>query len=246
MNRPSGDHPGAPPERLLASGATDFERRVLESALQQKPSSAASARMARALGVTAATIGSATAATTLAAGATAAKGVAAAGATSWPWVTLGVIGLAVAGAVVGTRSAHEARPPQTVPSVVAPVTRAAALLAPTEPAVAEPSPRATTPTQRAHATTATGELRDQVVLLDSAREAVSAGGGRRALEILRRYQDRYPTGSFRPEATAIKIEALLKLGRETEAHALAEQFVAEHRGSLLSRRVAEIAGLPQP
>jgi outer membrane protein assembly factor BamD (BamD/ComL family) len=83
-------------------------------------------------------------------------------------------------------------------------------------------------------------------LLDSAREAVSAGGGRRALEILRRYQDRYPTGSFRPEATAIKIEALLKLGRETEAHAMAEQFVAEHRGSLLSRRVAEIAGLPQP
>jgi hypothetical protein len=246
MNRPTGDRPEDQLERLLASGATDFERRVLESALQKKPSSASSARMAKALGVTAATIGSATAATTLAAGATATKGVAAAGATAWPWVTLGVIGLAVAGAVVGTRTGHEARPPQTVPSVMAPVMQAPEPVAPTEPAVAEPSPRATTPTQRAHTTTATSELRDQVALLDSAREAVSAGAGRRALEILRRYQDRYPTGSFRPEAAAMKIEALLKLGREAEAHALAAQFVAEHRGSLLSRRVAEIAGLPQP
>ena len=133
--------------------------------------------MAKALGVTAATIGSATAATTLAAGATATKGVAAAGATAWPWVTLGVIGLAVAGAVVGTRTGHEARPPQTVPSVMAPVMQAPEPVLPTEPALAEPSPRATTPTQRAHTTTATSELRDQVALLDSAREAVSAGAG---------------------------------------------------------------------
>ena len=150
MNRPTGDRPEDQLERLLASGATDFERRVLESALQKKPSSASSARMAKALGVTAATIGSATAATTLAAGATATKGVAAAGATAWPWVTLGVIGLAVAGAVVGTRTGHEARPPQTVPSVMAPVMQAPEPVLPTEPAVAEPSPRATTPTQRAH------------------------------------------------------------------------------------------------
>ena len=35
----------------------------------------------------------------------------------------------------------------------------------------------------------------------------------------------------------------MKLGREAEARALAERFVAEHRGSLLARRVAEIAGL---
>ena len=50
------------PERLLESDATDFERRVLDAALQKQPSSAASARMAKALGVTAATVGTATAA----------------------------------------------------------------------------------------------------------------------------------------------------------------------------------------
>ena len=74
MSRPTGDRPEDQPERLLASDATDFERRVLEAALQKRPSPAASARMARALGVTAATVGSATAATTLAAGAAATKG----------------------------------------------------------------------------------------------------------------------------------------------------------------------------
>ena len=74
---------------------------------------------------------------------------------------------------------------------------------------------------------------------------MSAGADRRALETLRRYLDKYPSGSFRPEAIALKIEAMMKLGRETEARALAERFVAEHRGSLLARRVADVVGLSQ-
>ena len=242
MNRPSADQP-AQPERLLASDATDFERRMLEAALQKKPSSAASARMATALGVTVATIGSATATTTVAAGATATKGAAAAGATAWPWVTVGVIGLAVAGAFVGTRVGHETRAPQAVPPVAAPLAPAPVVV-PAPAAIAEPAARTVTP--RGRATTAAGELQDQVALIDAARESTAAGAGQRALEILRRYQDKYPTGSFRPEATAIKIEALMKLGRSAEARALAERFVAEHRGSLLARRVADVAGLPQP
>ena len=75
---------------------------------------------------------------------------------------------------------------------------------------------------------------------------MSTGGSRRALETLRRYLDRYPAGSFRPEAIALEVEALMKLGREAEARALAERFVAEHRGSLLARRVADVAGLTAP
>ena len=50
MNRPPADLP----ERLLAADATDFERRLLEAAAESRPSRLASARMARALGVTAA------------------------------------------------------------------------------------------------------------------------------------------------------------------------------------------------
>jgi hypothetical protein len=70
-----------------------------------------------------------------------------------------------------------------------------------------------------------------------------SGDGRGTLEVLRRYEAKYATGSFRPEATAIKIEALLKLGREGEARDLARRFVAEQRGTLLAKRVAELVGL---
>ena len=61
--------------------------------------------------------------------------------------------------------------------------------------------------------------------------------------LVRRYQEKYPSASFRPEATAIKIEALLKLDRQAEARALAVRFVTENRGSLLAKRVAALVGL---
>ena len=47
MSRPPSDLP----ERLLTADATDFERRVIEAALSGSRRAAASARMARALGV---------------------------------------------------------------------------------------------------------------------------------------------------------------------------------------------------
>ena len=86
-------------------------------------------------------------------------------------------------------------------------------------------------------------MQDQIALVDAARAAVSSGAGGRALEILRLYQEKYPGGSFRPEAAALKIEALARLGRTAEARALAERFVAEHAGSPLAKRVARVTGL---
>jgi hypothetical protein len=245
MSRPPIDQP----ERLLASDATDFERRMLEAALQKKPSAKASARMATALGVTAATVGTATAATTLAAGAAASNTTAAAGATAvWPWVSIGVLGLVVAGAVVGTRAGRHSQEPRAVsPAVTAPVLPAPTPNAATEaPAVVTESPPHAAASQRNRVATGTPDLGDQVAFIDSARAAISTGAGRRALEILRRYQDKYPAGSFRPEASALKVEALMKLGREAEARALAQRFIAENRGSLLARRVADVAGLSTP
>jgi hypothetical protein len=239
MSRPIGELP----PRLLASDATDFERRVLDAALRKRPSPAASARMAKALGVTVAAVGTATTATTLAADVAATKATAAVATTSlWPWISAGVLGLVVAGAVVGTRARH-APDSHRAPAVTAPLPPAPAPVE-AEPAavVAEPLPRAVAPTQRNRA----GDLRAQVAFIDSARTAMSTGSSRRALEILRRYLDKYPAGSFRPEAIALEVEALMKLGREAEARALAERFVAEHRGSLLARRVADVAGLTAP
>ena len=243
MNRPPADLP----EPLLAADASDFERRLLESARQKGPSPAASARMARALGVTAAVAATGVAAKTLAAEAAASKATVAAGAsTVWPWISAGVIGLAVAGAVIGTRVWHASPPaPRPVsPSVAVPTPPPAPSALPEQPgAMAERPPSQAAATRRTHGVPIAAELRDQIEFIDAARAALSVGADRRALELVGHYQEKYPAGSFRPEATALRVEALMKIGREAEARALAERFVAEHRGSLLATRVAEIAGL---
>jgi hypothetical protein len=245
MNRPGDDRP----ERLMAADATDFERRLLQAARDRRPSPAASARMAKAIGVTAAAVGTTLTAKTIAAEAAVSKAGAAAGASAvWPWISVSVLGLVVAGAVVGSRARHSS-PRETAPAL-APVTALptpTAASAPAEPSTetAEPAPSVASPIRRSRPA-AGPELSEQIAVIDAARAALSAGADRRALETVRRYQERYPNGSFRPEATALKIEALLKLGRQAEARTLAERFVTEQRGSLLAERVAALAGLPRP
>jgi hypothetical protein len=246
MSRPPADQP----ERLLAADATDFERRVLGAAMQTKPSPEASARMAKALGITAATIGTGVGVTTAATNAAAATATATAGTTAASsWISIGVIVLVVAGAVVGARMRHSDSPRHNAPTPAsAAVPAQAERVAPTEPptVVPAPPPRAAAPSPRSRVTQTAGDLSEQVALLDAARAAVSTGAGQRALEIVRRYQEKYPTGAFRPEATAIRVEALMKVGRTTEAQELAERLIAAHRGTLLARRVADVAGLTGP
>jgi outer membrane protein assembly factor BamD (BamD/ComL family) len=86
-------------------------------------------------------------------------------------------------------------------------------------------------------------LAAQIALVDAARAALAAGGGERALAIVRQYQGQYPSGAFRPEVTAVKIEALMKVGRKDEARVLAEKFVAANGPSPLTDRVSRLAGL---
>lgn len=71
---------------------------------------------------------------------------------------------------------------------------------------------------------------------------MGAGDNERALERLNQYGGRFPSGHFGPEATALKIEVLLKAGRTAEARALGERFVATHRGTPLGDRVAQLLG----
>ena len=63
---------------------------------------------------------------------------------------------------------------------------------------------------------------------------------------VKQYQTRYPKGAFRPEAAAIKIEALVKLGHADEARALAKRFLIAHGPGPLADRVARLAGLNRP
>lgn len=85
-------------------------------------------------------------------------------------------------------------------------------------------------------------LGDQIALVDGARAAVGAHAGDRALALVHDYETRFPRGSFRPEAEALRIEALVDLGRAAEARALGAQFVVEHAGSPLAERVARLTG----
>jgi acetyl-CoA acetyltransferase len=85
-------------------------------------------------------------------------------------------------------------------------------------------------------------ISEQIALVDAASAAVSAGAGERALAVVREYQTKYPTGSFRPEISALRIEALVLVGRREEARTLAQRFVTQYQGPL-AERVARVAGL---
>ncbi|MBI5531390.1 MAG: tetratricopeptide repeat protein [Deltaproteobacteria bacterium] len=65
------------------------------------------------------------------------------------------------------------------------------------------------------------ELGAEVRAIESARRAVEAGRGAEALALLDSYEKRYPGGRFMPEATLLRAQTLVRLGRREEAIALA-------------------------
>ncbi len=242
------------PDRLLTTDADDIERRLITAIAEERPSQELRERMALAIGVPLGALGAAsetakqtaTAASKAAAGASIAPG----SATLVPWISVGALVLAVAGSIVGVREwKTHARPqqPETVASVaVAPVStpiRASAEVAVANTVEAPLSPTAPPQQRRPPTRTPTDDLRGQIALIDAARAAVSASSGARALDLLRQYQDKYPSGTLRPEAAALKVEALVKLGRISEAQTLAQRFVADYGESPQSDRVMRIANL---
>ncbi len=226
------------PERLLAGDATDFERRVLEAARAKGPALGSSARIAEALGVRLTTSG-APAPGPAAAGKEAAVRTATTYAPAvMPWLPVAVAGLVLAAAAAGVH-VWRSVPVKGEPAPVTPAVEAT-------PSVRAPSRVAPSGEAAPHSASVSmvgADLHEQIALVDGARTAIAHDDPRRALQVLRRYHDKYPAGSFRPEASALKIEALVKLGRQAEARALANQFVADYRGSLLAKKVAGLAGL---
>jgi len=244
------------PERLHAAGATDLERRMLEAAGREQPSRELSERMAQAIGISMSAIG-----TTAGEAKTGVGAANAANSSSslvvWVSGALVAVGIAV-GAFIAARPATKvaessalaaAGPSASVvsapatPLPAAPPTATAsaeAASADEESPVRPPAPK------RAGHGTAAGELAEQIALVDAARSALATGSAQRALTIAREYQNEYPTGTFRPEVSAVKIEALVKLGRMAEARSLAERFVATHGPGPLADRVARLAQLAQP
>jgi hypothetical protein len=239
MSRSSGDLP----DRLLDDGATDFERRVLSAASHRQPSAEMSRRMAAALGVSA-SLGAATVAKGLLAQAAASKAAGSGSAALLPWLLATVFGLGAAG-LIGSYAwrarAPQERPPFIAASAPRTVSPNAIEVVPT-PAAAT-APEASSKAARAPVSIST--LRDEIALIDDARAAVSAHADRRALAFVRQYEDKYPRGAFLPEATVLKVEVLVRLGRIAEAREIAKRFLAENGGTMLADRVTQaIASTP--
>jgi len=251
------------PKRLRLAAGSALQRRVLDETAHEEPSPELRDRMAQAIGISAsAAVSSAALAKTTAVAAKAAAGASASTTSVLPWITFGVLGLALAGAIVGTQvwkmpvrpalpTASAVNAPATVPAAAvesAPAVPSPALA--TEPASPAPLHRpelsATPSGRRARTAIAPGDILEQTSLIDAARYAISSGTADRALALLRQYQDKYPGGVFRPEADALKIGALVKLGRSAEVRALADRFVAEYGDGLLTDHVRRIAGLAPP
>lgn len=239
------------PERLLNGGATDFERRILAAGARKGPSPEMLAHMAQKIGVSATAASVAVAAKELATGAAAAKATAGAGAGTTallPWLSLGALAIAVTGAVVGTQvwKSSSAAIPQAPAGVTAPRAAAPSVNPPSPSTAVMAAPQGDDSLSNRKSTPSVSDLRDQIAVIDLARSAVNAGDGRRALDIVRRYQDRFPMGQFNPEAAALKIEALVRLDRVAEARVLAERFLAQNSGTMLAERVKALAGLARP
>lgn len=219
------------PERLLASGATDFERKLLEAVKDERPSAELQQRMQRALGLpgaAAAPVPSPTAAPVLApASGAAGKGLSGVALK----VILGSIiagGLAYSAVSLTTSEAEPSvRAPAAKPqagTVAAPrravAATAAAELSGAESSEAESSEAESSealPSSAPEPAKADGRLDDarqapadsdslrlEIELLDAVRAASLLGESRRAEETLERYDARFPRGALQREADMLR------------------------------------------
>src|SRR5262249_12805560 len=84
------------------------------------------------------------------------------------------------------------------------------------------------------------KLSDEVAALQVARTALAAHDARGALAAIDRYKSRYPQGRLAPEATVLRIEALLENGDRAQASALAERFESSNPKSPYTERIRSI------
>ena len=225
------------------------------------------------LGVSGSTAGAAAAGA--AAGEGAVAGVAKTGALlGAKWI--GIVGLTSMGAVVGTATvvATHRLPPHVAlaPTVSAPlpaveatwpevstlqgsVATAAVPSSPEIPATAPTAVRTASPTPTAGVVAApsaaagapgTSALPAELAFLDDARRTLRSGDPARALSILDRYAERFPAGAMAPEATMLRIEALVKAGDRPAALRFAHAFLQGDPSSPYGLRVRSLLGGANP
>jgi hypothetical protein len=83
---------------------------------------------------------------------------------------------------------------------------------------------------------------EEVAALDRVRSALASGDARGAVVRLDAYESRYPRGTLAPEATVLRVRALVQLGRSRDARAVVDAFVRAHPRSPQAARLHALVG----
>jgi hypothetical protein len=246
------------PERLAFDPSSEFAGVLLRAARRRAPEGA------RRRAVVAAT--AAAAATSLAAGAAAAgAGVVKGGSLgSLAWIgvagMLGVGSMAAAVAIHGyevspsVRADDPASPQATalptsraVPrpattAVAQPPPAPAASVTAVEPEPSHPSTLAVAPAPASSPSATASPMTLELAMLDQARAALANGNPAGALSILDAYAARFPHASMAPEASMLRIEALVRAGDTAAARRVADAFLAHNPQSPYASRIGSLLG----
>jgi len=209
------------PARLRDEGMA-AERALLNAASKDGLSREAKDRMASALG--------------LGAGAAASVSLAPAASKSisftlvkWGLLSVAVIGM-IWGGVRLLSSRSRVPPPAPPPAVsieetptAAPTASADVDLPPPEPSTSVEAHRVPAPSARA------SSLADEVAALEVARAAIARHDAAAALAAIARYEHDFPKRSLGPEATMLRIEALVQQGNRAAALPLAKRLLGANR-----------------
>jgi hypothetical protein len=84
----------------------------------------------------------------------------------------------------------------------------------------------------------------ELAALGGARRELQRGAAADALTRLNDFDRRYPSSGLSEEATVLRVEALLALGRRDQAGALGARFLTERSGSVYAARVRTLLNIP--
>jgi outer membrane protein assembly factor BamD (BamD/ComL family) len=85
-------------------------------------------------------------------------------------------------------------------------------------------------------------LSEKLAILDRAARAIGQKNGAEALSRLDEHAARFPRGVLAPEASVLRVEALMVKGDREEAQALADRFVAAHPTSPFAEKARRLVG----
>lgn len=244
------------PRRLTLEPSSELAGTLLRAGRARAPDEArkravllATATLA-ASGIVAGTSGAATAGGTVAKGASAAM---------LHWIGLaGLLGAGAVTAAVAVGHRRDAVPTRT--ELATPAAQSASV--PSRRSVAQPRPRPSVQIEAPGAETSStpkptgapgadlgpppaqpaSSMRGELSTLEQARAMLSAGNPARALSILDDYAARFPHASMAPEATVLRIEALVRAGDAPAARRVADVFLAANPDSPYADRIRSLLG----